>query len=156
VNRARTVFLGTVAAAVALAGCGSSDDDDQAPSACKVGAAEYRTALAAAPGEVTLGDDTLISDCLVPEQSGGDLAAVGKQMIAAATLLNEEARQDPAGEGSVQLGYLVGAIERGGEGIHADLIRRVNSAARFSPEGILPAEFERTFGTGYAAGLEGG
>ena len=51
-----------------------------------MGAAEYRTALAAAPGEVTLEDDTLISDCLVPEQTGGDLATVGKQMIAAATL----------------------------------------------------------------------
>ena len=33
----------------------------------------------------------------------------------------------------------------------------LNSAARFSPDGSLPpAEFERTFGRGYAAGLESG
>ena len=34
--------------------------------------------------------------------------------------------------------------------------RRLNTAARFSPDGLLPPEFERTFGEGYAAGLESG
>jgi hypothetical protein len=77
-------------------------------------------------------------------------------MVVTATRLNTDARRNPSGEQAVQLGYLVGAIERGAEGIHADLVRRVNSAARSSPEGLLPAEFERTFGEGYAAGLESG
>ncbi len=77
-------------------------------------------------------------------------------MIAAATDLNAAAQEDPTGPEALQLGRLVGAVERGSEGIHADLVRRLNSAARFSPEGLLPAEFERTFGDGYAAGLESG
>jgi hypothetical protein len=152
----RTPVIALIALALLLSACGSGEDDAETPVACKVSAAEYRSALAAAPGEVGLSDDTLISECLVPEQTGGDLATVGKEMIATATALNEEARQDPTGAAAVQLGYLIGAIERGAEGIHADLVRRVNSAARYSPEGLLPAEFERTFGTGYAAGLESG
>jgi hypothetical protein len=78
-------------------------------------------------------------------------------MIAAATDLNGDARGDPTGPAAVQLGFLVGAIERGADSIHADLVRRVNSAARFSPGGgLLPAEFERTFGQGYSAGLDSG
>jgi hypothetical protein len=113
-------------------------------------------ALAAAPGEVRLEGDTPISDCLVPEQEGGDLAGVGQEMVKAATDLNAAARRDPTGREAVQLGYLIGAVERGAEGIHADLVRRINAAARFSPQGLLPAEFERTFGPGYRAGLESG
>jgi hypothetical protein len=142
-------------AAIALGGasaCGSSEPED-APAACLTPSATYVRALAAAPEEVRLEAGTPISDCLVPEQTGGQLATVGEQMIAAATALNEEARQDPAGAAAVRLGYLVGAVERGREGIHADLVRRLNAAARYSPEGLLPAEFERSFGEGYAAGL---
>ena len=152
----RTLATLALFAAVAVAGCGG--EDEPTPSACLTEAAAYRDALVTAPDEVTLEDGTAISECLVPEQEGGELARVGEAMIATATDLNADAREDPTGEATVQLGYLVGAVERGSEGIHADLIRRLNAAARFSPEGanLLPAEFERTFGTGYAAGLESG
>ena len=77
-------------------------------------------------------------------------------MIAAATELNAAAQEDPGGPEALQLGYLIGAVERGSEGIHADLGRRLDTAARYSQNGLLPAEFERTFGQGYAAGLESG
>jgi hypothetical protein len=157
--RTRTALAGTLAAAAIAAslmpGCGN-DGDEGTPPACLGTPADYTAALAAAPGEVLLQGETPISECLTSDQEGGQLAAAGKSMIAAATTLNADAREDPTGPAAVQLGYLVGAIERGSEGIHADLVRRVNSAARFSPEGLLPPEFERTFGEGYAAGLESG
>jgi hypothetical protein len=151
-----TGVLGAIACALLLGAC--SDQDEGTPAACLGTAGDYRQALAAAPGEVRLEDGTLISECLVSEQEGGELSRTGEPMIEAATELNADARQDPTGAAAVQLGYLVAAVERGSEGIHEDLVRRLNSAARFSPEGngLLPAEFERTFGQGYAAGLESG
>lgn len=138
-----------------LVGC-TSDEDQQVSSACLGNEASYAAALETAPQQVRLPDGTPISECLTPEQEAGQLAAIGQRMIAVATDLNVAAQRDPTGPQAVRLGYLVGAIERGAEGIHADLVRRVNTAARYSPDGLLPAEFERTFGEGYAAGLESG
>ena len=141
------------------AGCGS-DRSTEAPAACLSGAGAYLKALKQAPGEVRLDGSTPISECLVPEQAGGELAQVGAAMVTAATRLNAGARTDPSGPAAVQLGYLVGAVQRGSEdtgGIHADLVRRLNAAARFNSGGeLLPASFERTFGRGYAAGREAG
>lgn len=147
--------LAAACAALAAAGCSSDEDQELAP-ACLAGADAYLAALASAPESVRLEGETPISECLLPEQEGGQLATVGGEIVQAATELNIAAQEDPAGPEAVQLGYLVGAIERGAEGIHADLVRRVNSAARFSEQGLMPAEFERTFGEGYAAGLESG
>jgi hypothetical protein len=114
-------------------------------------------ALERAPGEVRLGGTTPISACLVSEQEAGELANVGQEMIVAATRLNAEARQDPEGEASVQLGYLIGAVAKGADAIHTDLVRRLNAAARFSESGgTLPAGFERAFGRGYTAGQRSG
>ena len=45
----------------------------------------------------------------------------------------------------------------GADSIHTDLVRRLNSSARFSETGgALPASFERAFGRGYAAGQRSG
>ena len=148
-----------IAAALALAAC-SSDDEDSTPAACLAPAGDYVSALEAAPGEVRLGDETPISACLVGGQSPAELAGVGESMVEAATELNAAARRDPKGDDTVRLGYLVGAVQRGaGEtgGIHADLVRRLDAAARFAPEGErLPLSFERAYGEGYAAGQESG
>lgn len=152
--------LAAVAAALSLAigaaGCGEDDSDEKAPAACLTESAGYVRALEAAPGEVRLEGEVPVSDCLTPAQAGGELALIGEEMIEAATLLNAQARRNPTGPEAVQLGYLVGAVERGADDIHTDLVRRINSAARFGPDGLLPAEFERTFGQGYAAGRETG
>ena len=145
-----------LALAALLATGFSSDEDQEVPSACLAGSAAYLEALQAAPNEVLLEGGALISDCLTPDQEGGQLAAIGKEMIAAATELNAAAQEDPGGPEALQLGYLIGAVERGSEGIHADLGLRLDTAARYSQNGLLPAEFERTFGQGYAAGLESG
>ena len=141
-----------------VAGCGS--DDAATPAACLAPADAYLEALEEAPGEVRLEGTTAISDCIVPSQEGGELSQVGSATVEAATRLNAEARRDPQGEATVQLGYLVGAVQEGAAetgGIHADLVRRMDTAARASEGGEpLSAAFERVFGEGYAAAQEGG
>jgi hypothetical protein len=143
---------------VLLAGCGSSDDST--PVACLEGAAAYERALKAAPEEVLLEDETLISECLTRNQSGGDLSRVGEALIETATKLNAQAREDPGGGAALQLGYLLGAVKRGteeSEGIHSDLLRRLVVAARFAPgKQPLPPAFQREYRTGYAAGQSNG
>ena len=150
--------LACVAALVALAGCGSADEST--PVACLEGAGAYQRALKAAPDEVLLEDETLISECLTRNQSGGDLTRVGEALIETATALNAEAREDPGGAANLQLGYLLGAVERGAEeseGIHSDLVRRLVVAARFVPnKQPSPAGFLPTYGEGFEAGHSGG
>jgi hypothetical protein len=136
------------------AGCGSQDEST--PVACLEGPAAYEKALAAAPGEVLLGGETPISDCLVRNQQGGDLATVGEAMVTVATKLNAEARAEPGGDANLQLGYLLGAAGRGAsqsDGIHAELVRRLAAAARYSPDNRpLPPAFIRTYREGFDAG----
>jgi hypothetical protein len=136
------------------AGCGSTNEET--PVACRDGAATYIGALEDAPGEVKLSGEVPISDCLVENQQGGELATVGTAMVLAATRLNTEAREDPGGAANLELGYLLGAAQRGAEGtsgIHAELIRRLSFAARYSPENRpLPPLFLRTYRQGFDAG----
>ncbi|MGN6815249.1 MAG: hypothetical protein ACTHK3_04100 [Solirubrobacterales bacterium] len=139
-------------------GCGSQDEST--PVACLEGPAAYEKALAAAPGEVLLGGETPISDCLVRNQQGGDLATVGEAMVKVATKLNAEARAEPGGDADLRLGYLLGAAQRGaehGEGIHADLLRRLTVAARYVPgkqprPPRLPAAYREGFDAGHSSG----
>jgi len=144
--------------AFAVAGCGSSDADT--PAACLAPAAQYLKALQDAPGEVRLAGETPITDCISENQAGGEIQTVGQSLVEAATQLNAQARRDPGGRETVQLGYLDGAVHEAvseSGGINADLLRRLESAARFNPEGGSPgASFERAFGKGYAAGQDTG
>ena len=142
-------------AAGLLAGCGSDEADT--PAACLAPARDYVEALEPAPEPVRLADSTPISDCLAPDQDPADVARVGEEMIDAATELNARARRDPSGEATVRLGYLIGAAQQGAADIHTDLLRRLDTAARFTEGGRPPpASFERAFGEGYAAGQESG
>lgn len=146
--------------ACALAALGCGNQEDSTPVACLEGAAAYEQALRAAPGEVLLGGETPIGDCLAENQKPGDLARVGEAMVQAATRLNAEARAQGGGDAAVQLGYLLGAAQRGAdhsEGIHSDLVRRLTVAARYAPgREPLPPAFYRAYKTGYAAGREAG
>jgi hypothetical protein len=105
---------------------------------------------------VRLRGETPISDCLAENQTGGDLANVGTAMLGAATKLNSEARAEPGGDANLQLGYLLGAAQRGAEGtegIHAELIRRLSAAARYSPDNRpLPPTFLQAYREGFNAG----
>jgi hypothetical protein len=147
----------TLAAAFAI-GCG--DQDDSTPVACLEGAPAYEQALADAPGEVLLEGETPISDCFARNQTSGDLTRVGEAMIETATALNTEARAEPGGDANLQLGYLLGAAERGSEeseGIHTDLVRRLTVAARYAPgKEPLSEEFLTTYREGFDAGRTGG
>jgi hypothetical protein len=141
-----------------LAGCGSDDSPDT-PVACLGPASDYLDALRAAPGEVRLDASTPISDCLVSEQEGGQLAQVGQAMVAAATTLNEQVRRGDD-NAPLQLGYLQGAVQEAASetgGIHEDLTLRLDAAANFTPDGKpFPAPVERVLGEGYAAGQQSG
>ena len=138
-----------------LAGCGSSGGDG-APAACLAPTADYLEALRSAPAQVRLSGTTAISDCF----TGTEAPGIGQTVIKAATKLNAEALRNPGGPQAVSLGYLAGAVHEGAEsaaGADADLVRRLDAAARFSPGGgTLGAAFERAYGKGYAAGQEGG
>ena len=152
----RASAIALIALGVLLTGCGSKKEDT-APAACLATPAGYLTALERAPGAVRLPGDVPISDCLVPNQTGGQLASVGHSMVIAASRLNVEARRDPAGPAALQLGYLLGAVSKGADAIHTDLVRRLNSAAHFSEGGgAQSAGFERAFAHGYAAGHQSG
>lgn len=151
---AASAFL--VALALVI-GCG--DSDDSTPVACLEGAGAYERALSAAPDEVLLEGETLISECLARNQSSGDLTRVGEALIETATKLNAEARE-AGGDAAVQLGYLLGAVQRGSEeseGIHSDLVRRLTVAARYAPgKQPLSQEFLAGYREGFDAGRTGG
>jgi hypothetical protein len=146
-------------AALALGGCGSGGESTT-PAACLAPKGDYLKALRSAPEEVRLAGETAISDCFGGTQGAGDQAQVGQTVVAVATQLNGAARRDPGGDDAVMLGYLAGAVHEGASrssGIATDLVRRLDTAARFNPgSGTLGAAFERAFGKGYAAGQEGG
>lgn len=150
-----TCLAGVLCAlAVLLVGCGETNDET--PVACLDESSAYVGALGDAPGKVRLSGEVPISDCLAENQQGGDLAAVGGTMLDVATQLNAEARQAPGGDANLELGYLLGAAERGAAetgGIHADLVRRLAAAARYSPGGqSLPPAFLRIYREGFDAG----
>jgi len=155
----RAPFAILLALAVTFAvGCGGRDDST--PVACLEGAGVYLDALDAAPGEVRLDGETLVSECLTENQQGGELATVGEAMVEVATELNGEARTEPGSAAALRLGYLIGAAQRGSdrtEGIHADLLRRLVVAARYAPGAQpLPPAFVRAYRQGFDAARSGG
>ena len=107
-----------------------------------------------------LAGDVPISSCLVESQQAGELTRLGVALVRTTTTLNEWARKAPEGEAAVELGYLVGAVEKGAEdtsGIHSDLVRRIEAAATFSPGGApLPGAFDAAYQRGMQAGRETG
>lgn len=152
--------IAAAAALAALAGCGG-EEPPTTPPACLAPAAAYLRSLESAPAPVRLRGETPISDCLVAEQAAGPLQAVGGSLVEAAGELNREIRHDPDPETIARLGYLVGAVQEGASataGIHTDLVRRLDSAARYPGPGGRPfgAGFERAFAAGYAAGQADG
>jgi hypothetical protein len=156
--RAVPAILIALATAAAAAGCGG--EGDTTPAACLEGAGPYLKALDRAPSNVELDGGVAISECLVENQQGGDLATVGEAMVEAATMLNGQARAEPGGAANLRLGYLLGAAQRGAdgnEGIDAELIRRLSAAAGYSPDNRpLPPRFTRTYREGFDAGHAAG
>lgn len=154
----RSLTIAATLLALVATGCGGTDDST--PVACLEGSGTYLRALQAAPGAVRLRGKTPISGCLTENQQGGALATVGATMVKVATKLNAEARAEPGGAANVQLGYLLGAAQRGSEhtdGIHAELMRRLSTAAGYSPgDKTLPLSFLRGMIKGVGAGKTSG
>jgi len=150
----RTPLAITLAAAVVILGCGETDTDT--PDVCFESPANITAALRNAPEPVALDGDTIISDCLVRNQSEGDLVNFGTNITEVATGLGADAsKPGPAGlKAAIDAGYLVGALEKGAEetdGIHATLLDRVTSAASNGLSGA--SELKRDH---YEAGREAG
>lgn len=154
----RSSLVAVLCLVVIAAGCGRGEE--ATPTACLGGPQVFERALAAAPGEVRLEGETAIGDCLTAGQSGGEIAQVGEAMVIAATRLNARARAEPGGKAAAELGYLIGAAERGSrdtEGIHADLVRRLTVAARYAAGGQpLPPRFIARYREGFDAGRASG
>jgi len=146
----RTIAVAAVLLVSVLAACGSRGSTT-VPSACLLPVSGWLHALQAAPSAVRLDGQTPISGCF----TGAEGPDVTQTAIKAATVLNTQARRDPGGTGTLQLGYLSGAVHQGTSHVpsEADLVRRIDTAARYNPHGgSLGAAFEHAFGKGYAAG----
>ncbi len=147
---------------LALVACGSSSEESKTPDACLSGGTKfYYSALQnGLVNDPTFSGYPLVSDCLVKNQSAGDLANVGGTLLRVATQLNARARRTAAAAPTVQLGFLVGAVARGAAdtgGIHSELQRRIEAAALYSPAGKPPPEpFDHRYEKGYAAGKDHG
>jgi hypothetical protein len=127
---ARALAAGVVLASPLLAGaCARQARQPPLPAACSAGPEAVLTALRAAPSPVRLGG-TPLSGCLARQSTGGDLQAVGSSFVGAATSLSERTAREPEGRAATELGYLVGAVERGSGGAEAagtsaEVVRRV-------------------------------
>ena len=146
----KTSALLTAAAitfAVVLGGCGNNDEV-VTPDAGLERVANYQQALRRAPANAGLPGGDQISDCLVRNQSDGDLVNVGDSLRIVATGLSRGMKQGPAEDPSqaIRAGYLVGALKKGAEGtdgIHATLVQRVEAAATNNLDEAQRAEYER-------------
>jgi hypothetical protein len=146
----RAIAAAAVLLVSGLAACGSKGSTT-VPTACLVPVSGWLHALQSAPSAVRLAGQTPIGDCF----TGTEGPDVVETAVKAATDLNAQARRDPGGQAAVSLGYLDGAVHQGTSHVssEADLVRRIDTAARYNPHGgSLGAAFERAFGKGYAAG----
>ena len=119
-------------AAALLAGCGR-EEPPELPGACRsAGPAQVRAALVDAPGAVSL-EGTPLSRCVSGASDSADVQQVGGVYLAVATDLAPTARARPEGEEATQLGYLIGAVQRGSvgaQGVHYEMLRRLEQEAR--------------------------
>jgi hypothetical protein len=142
-------------ALIAAAACGGRDERPL-DAACTSSAGAIERALARAPEPVTLGRGTRLSDCVSRARSNADLQSAGATLTGAAEHLAVRAKRGDARAG-VALGYLVGAARRGAArtpGLHAQLARRLESAAAFVGQGgpAVAAALERGLRAGRATG----
>jgi hypothetical protein len=129
-------LLAFVPLALMAAGCGAGDPPP-VDAACTASPGAIERALARAPAPVTLGSGTRLSECIADARSDADVQNAGVVFTRAADHLAARAQRGDAGA-ALDLGYLVGAARRGAartNGIHAELARRVESAARVLADG---------------------
>ena len=139
---------------LAAAGCGA---EKPAPdTACTASPEAIERALQRAPGPVTLGTGTRLSDCVSRARTDAELQNAGVVLSGAADHLAIRAKRGDARAG-LALGYLVGAARRGAArttGIQAQLARRMERAAAFVDEGgpAVAAALQQGLRAGQATG----
>ena len=128
---------------VVLAGCGG-DSNEKLPVACTEGPQTIVDALAKAPGAVTL-DGTPISRCFNRGANADDVQVLGTMLVGAAQQLADQKK-------ALQLGYLVGAAQRGAKrnGLADELVRRLQA------EATVDAAQRADYNRGLRAGAAGG
>ena len=122
------VLIAVLSASLVTVGCGKEEEDPKLPAVCSAGPGQVRAALMGAPGRVTI-EGTPISNCFIRAADAADVQLVGSTLLAVAAPLAERAQRDPDGDAALQLGYLIGAIQRGTkskQGIYAESVRRLN------------------------------
>ena len=146
-SRVRRAAL--LAALALIAGCGNNKSE-KLPAACSGGPLVITQALRKAPGVVTL-QGTPISRCFTRNAQGTDIEIVGTDMVVAAEQLHDAAQQGKPGA-ALQLGYLVGAAQRGAKrsGLGNELVRRIE--AETSGLGSGRAAYQRGVQAGLARG----
>src|SRR4051794_3870380 len=154
--RRLVALLALAPLALAAAGCGEGDPPP-VDAACIASPAAIERALARAPAPVTLPSGTRLSECVAGARSDADLQNAGLVLTRAADHLADRAQRGDAGA-ALDLGYLVGAARRGAartNGIHAELARRLESAARILADGggaNLASALQRGLRAGEATG----
>jgi len=131
-----------------LAGCGSKSE--KLPAACSDGPLVIVQALKKAPAAVTI-KGTPISRCFNRNASAGDAQVAGTGLVTAAGQLHDAAQQGEPGA-ALELGYLIGAAERGSKrsGLGDELVRRME--AESTGLGTGRADYRRGLRAGLATG----
>lgn len=113
-----------------LGGC-TAGDDPPLPADCLQGEEALEQALSAAPGPVRLAGGTPISRCVELASSASEMQNVGILAVNMGEGLKQQAA-DGDEAAARELGYLVGAVQRGAErtnGTHLELAFRVERVA---------------------------
>lgn len=141
-----------VVVAATVGACGV--DRAEMPPGCRTGAPSIQRALRTAPAPVRLPGGATLSQCVERALTDADLQNTGALFTAVADRLARDVpRRDAA---AVQLGYLVGATERGAQrtnGVGAELVNRMDGVLGLSGG---PRERRAGFARGRAAGRTGG
>jgi hypothetical protein len=149
-SRMRISVAAFACIALAASGCGGGSNGTirvtDLPAQCVGDSGGLLKALAAAPRPVRV-DGEPISQCFSRGDDSVEMQALGTGLVAAAETLGDRARAG-SDRAALQLGYLVGAAERGADqsGIAEELIRRLQA------ETTLPAPAQAAYARGHRAG----
>jgi hypothetical protein len=123
-------WIGVVSALALLTLSGCAGRTPPAQACIEAQPADVLQALTHAPGHVALADGTPISQCVRHTIDDAKLQVLGATLTQAADRLAVRMRSSDAA--ALQLGFLIGATERGAAqaaGMQADLANRVAGAA---------------------------
>src|SRR3954454_2002590 len=135
-----------------LAGCG--EQKAALAGASTDSPANVLTALADAPRDVELAGGIKVSDCVSGAKDAAELQNVGAILSTAGSTLVRRAQRDP--RAAVQLGYLVGAVEKGATGtggFQDELVFRMRS---YLDDDAVRGTMEKTTAAGRRAGRAAG